>query len=138
MITRISESDIRSQRSSHTMYYTFKVSLIIVIKVLLMLLPFLIIAGTNVGRERCNGVQVLTSDGNERFQTISCLPNCTNQNCTWLKLPVSSDQQPPHGLILTWTPDDPKGQYICVEENNVTVEEVLIISEFGKCQYFCQ
>ena len=138
MITRI--SDIRSQRSSHTIYYTFNVSLIMVtvIKVLLMLLPFLIIAGTNVGRERCNGVQVLTSDGNEGFQTISCLPNCTSQNCTWLKLPVSSDQQPPHDLILTWRPDDPKGQYICVEENNVTVEEVLIISEFGKCRYFCQ
>jgi len=129
--TMISGVCDRSRRSS---YRTLKVSLT---GVIILTLPFLITVETNDGRERCYGARViLTSNGIEGIPPpISCLPNCTatNENCTWLKLPTSSSQQPPHDLILRWRPGrDPKGQYICVGKNNVPVEELLIISEHGK------
>jgi len=98
---------------------------------LMLLLPM-----TESQERRCNEVELLLSDGNEQFQTVQCFPNCTNGNCTgtWFKLPLSGDQQPAsNGTTLIWKPGiTPKGQFVCVDERNITVKQVLIISENGK------
>jgi len=99
-----------------------------------MLLLILLLLAESQQRQQCrNGVQVIVSDGSEQYQTVECFMNCTNENCTrrWFMLPLSSNQQPASsGATLRWTPDDNRrGQFVCLDENNITVKAVLIISE---------
>ena len=114
-------------------FWTNVIFHVLLVLLLMGLLITTVTGSPNIGRKRCNGVKVLTTDGRESHM-VSCLPNCSaNHNCTWRKLLLSGNQQPPQESTLRWNPRvNPKGQYVCIQEDGVPVEELLIISESGK------